>query len=113
MKKPSRPWSSFAFIASYLWGRLSCCLDALSRTTRSNAPSFNQRTAIEDRVRDNEAIGYVVTKWVSGHTVRCIVANLEVMGYNMCREDALRIIKRYIEISSENQKLGKSIRYGE
>lgn len=53
-------------------------------------------------------VGYVVSKWLMGHPPKCIMLYLVCLGYPITTFEVMRIIRKYVDISSENIELGKN-----
>lgn len=58
----------------------------------------------------HQVVAYVVTKWMNEHPPKCIMLYLVCLGYPITTGDVMKIIRRYIDISTENATIGKKIK---
>jgi hypothetical protein len=58
----------------------------------------------------HQAVSYVVAKWLQEHHPKQIMLCLVCLGYPIKTEDVMKIIRRYVDISTENVTIGKKIR---
>lgn len=55
----------------------------------------------------NEVIAFVIKRWMLDHTPDAIMMALVCQGINLKKKEILVIIKRFIELNTENQTYGK------
>jgi hypothetical protein len=54
--------------------------------------------------------GYVVGKWINGHAPASIDMYLVCLGQPATKHDVMKIIRAYVDLSTENKGLSKRVR---
>lgn len=56
----------------------------------------------------HQMVSYVVHKWLNEHPPKCIMLYLVCLGCPVTTKDVMVIIRKYVDISTENQTIGKN-----
>jgi hypothetical protein len=59
---------------------------------------------------DGELNAFVISKWTNEHAPHFIMLYLVCLGRPVSRREVMTIIKKYIDVNSENTTLGKMVR---